>query len=575
MAISMATTVKYLRKGDKGDPGDTGDTGRGVLATGVRYRLNATGSAPIGITAKAVRDVVNETWRLSFRVTTVPNPWSSDAPVPTASQPYLWKYSAILYTDGTIETEGPVCIGQRGDDGTTIKDSITYYCITSTSVIYNDGIYANWDEDELEIMYDNSVQDNEWTSDVIQATEEKPYLWRFSAVGYSDLTIAQEGPVCIGHYGQKGAKGDTGIQGPFIQYRGYWDERTTYYNQKTGNGLYVIDVVWYEDTYYMCIKTNINQNPEDDYNTDSLYWVQANFHDFIAAQLILAENGVIAFSQNQQILLQDADGNITAGAKGQSTNANDIRFWAGTTGTDPDIENAPFRVYEDGAIVGTRIKLTQQTASLTTDTTINKAGVYYYDGHEISKKGTMYLNLNLDSLSNGDSIEIFVVSDEDSTNVDVSGTYIGYSTDYTFRVDSSTDPDYPNRETTPASNYATGKHLLRISIPSSRTYQLRYGVGATMNYSSPAVSYYDDITSIYLANGHIKFTKLGNSVIITDAYGENFFVEVDSIQSVKVKSLSGGSDYTFSKTSSNSLSALFCHYFGQLRLICFSTLGYG
>jgi hypothetical protein len=353
MAISTTTTVKYLRKGDKGDQGDAGDTGRGVLATGVRYRLNASGTTPIGITAKATRDVVNETWRLTFQVTTVPNPWSSDAPVPTAAEPYLWKYSATLYTDGTLDTEGPVCIGQRGDDGNTILDSITYYCLSATATLYDDGIYANWDEGELEVMYDNSVQDNEWTTTAPTPTEEKPYLWRFSAIGYSDLTIASEGPVCIGHYGRDGQRGATGLQGPFIQYRGYWDESTIYYRQTTGNGTLVIDVVWYNDDYYECIKTNVGQNPEDDYNTDSIYWVRADYHDFVATQLLLAENAVIYFAQGQQLLLQDASGNVTAGAKGTSTSAKDIRFWAGTTGTEPDIENAPFRVYEDGSIVAT------------------------------------------------------------------------------------------------------------------------------------------------------------------------------------------------------------------------------
>jgi hypothetical protein len=119
----------------------------------------------------------------------------------------------------------------------------------------------------------------------------------------------------------------------------------------------------------MCLKTNIGQNPETDYNTDSVYWTRANFQEFIASQLLLSENAVITFSQNQQILLQDADGNITAGAKGASTSANDIRFWAGTTGTSPDLEAAPFRVYEDGSVVATKAtvegKVTASSGSFT------------------------------------------------------------------------------------------------------------------------------------------------------------------------------------------------------------------
>jgi hypothetical protein len=254
-----------------------------------------------------------------------------------------------------ISTTTTVRYVRKGADGVTIKDCITYYCVTATATIYNDGIRALWDEDRLEVIYDDSTHDNAWTSSVIQATDDKPYLWRFSATGYSDLSIISEGPVCIGHYGKQGKQG---VQGPYIQYRGEWSKSKIYYNQTTGDDIKAIDVVSYGDDFYMCRKTNIGQNPEDDFNTDSVYWTQANFQEFIATQLLLAKNAVIAFSQGQQILLQDADGNITAGAKGASTSANDIRFWAGTTGTNPDLEAAPFRVYEDGSIVATNARIT-------------------------------------------------------------------------------------------------------------------------------------------------------------------------------------------------------------------------
>jgi hypothetical protein len=46
--------------------------------------------------------------------------------------------------------------------------------------------------------------------------------------------------------------------------------------------------------------------------------------------------------------VKNQEGKVTAGMNGIETVASDIRFWAGAT--IPDIENAPFKVYEDGTI---------------------------------------------------------------------------------------------------------------------------------------------------------------------------------------------------------------------------------
>lgn len=55
------------------------------------------------------------------------------------------------------------------------------------------------------------------------------------------------------------------------------------------------------------------------------------------------------------ILTKDSDDNITAGMIGENTSENDIRFFAGSNMTD--INNAPFRVYEDGKLVAKNAEL--------------------------------------------------------------------------------------------------------------------------------------------------------------------------------------------------------------------------
>ena len=56
------------------------------------------------------------------------------------------------------------------------------------------------------------------------------------------------------------------------------------------------------------------------------------------------------------ILAKDSGNNITAGMIG--SNDNDIRFFAGTSSTDlSDIENAPFKVLEDGTLIATKANI--------------------------------------------------------------------------------------------------------------------------------------------------------------------------------------------------------------------------
>lgn len=80
--------------------------------------------------------------------------------------------------------------------------------------------------------------------------------------------------------------------------------------------------------------------------SDSDVWVEATDFDFVATNLLLAQNAFIDFIGSQGLYLKNGN-NVVAGGQG----GNGIVYWAGTTGSNPDIPNAPFRVYYDGSVV--------------------------------------------------------------------------------------------------------------------------------------------------------------------------------------------------------------------------------
>lgn len=62
----------------------------------------------------------------SADVPTVDNSWSSNALVPTQSQRYLWKFERIYFSDGSVETVGPVNLSIAGQNGRTQYTHIAY-----------------------------------------------------------------------------------------------------------------------------------------------------------------------------------------------------------------------------------------------------------------------------------------------------------------------------------------------------------------------------------------------------------------------------------------------------------------
>lgn len=151
-------------------------------------------------------------------------------------------------------------------------------------------------------------------------------------------------PTIIESEGRRGAA----IRGPYD-----WSSQTV--SRRWCNGEFVsddypedeefIDIVVYNDVYYKCIKSYTGAGR--DAVPPLAYWEQVDErYDFVASNLLLADNAKIKFATNNELYLTDDDGVVTAGAAG----GTGVSFWAGSSGPS----EAPFKVNYDGTMEATK-----------------------------------------------------------------------------------------------------------------------------------------------------------------------------------------------------------------------------
>lgn len=103
---------------------------------------------------------------------------------------------------------------------------------------------------------------------------------------------------------------------------------------------------------YRCLKTHVSSGSITYANTS--YWQRFGANvSAIFTSLIVSKNAKINFLQGNQLLIQKADGTVTAGLSGSDAGKK-VRFWAGAATPD----EAPFRVSESGELVATRVNIT-------------------------------------------------------------------------------------------------------------------------------------------------------------------------------------------------------------------------
>ena len=265
--------------------------------------------------------------------------------------------------------------GQQGPDGQPGEDAVSRWIELSANQVKVDSsgnilpptiaAYAwkqvgeqmpDYDSSTtIKWAYDSSVTSTVYSSPItVNATKSfmtfKLYL--------NGTYIGESETVPILKDGIDGRDGSTGRQGAAIRGPVLWDSssnvnitglepRWFYCGVKSStpeNPLeeQFIDVIMHDGNYYVC-QSNYQQAANATWSSVSSHWTVADASfNFVAANVILAQNAGIDFLTGNQIYLRDASGNITAGASG----GNGISFWAGG---DRDA-SANFIVDSDGNI---------------------------------------------------------------------------------------------------------------------------------------------------------------------------------------------------------------------------------
>lgn len=127
-------------------------------------KVPATGAAGVGI--KEVKEFYTAT--RTYSKPTSEAEWHSDT-IPYdygESKPYLWNYEVIVYTDGREVPTAPAMIGVWGKDGKEIDRIVNFYAISAT---------------DAEIP-----SANDFVETFVAPTVEKPYLWGYEEIHYTD-----------------------------------------------------------------------------------------------------------------------------------------------------------------------------------------------------------------------------------------------------------------------------------------------------------------------------------------------------------------------------------------------------
>lgn len=132
--------------------------------------------------------------------------------------------------------------------------------------------------------------------------------------------------------GADGVQGLQGVKGAAV--RGPVDFSMVTSNRRFCNGqpndsypedALWIDVVIYNDKTYYCT-TSFNYTTSTSWSSCSSNFTESTDFNFVATNLLLANNAKINFASNNELYLLDDDGNVTAGASG----GDGISFWAGS-----------------------------------------------------------------------------------------------------------------------------------------------------------------------------------------------------------------------------------------------------
>lgn len=193
---SIVKLVEDGAPGQNGTDGKDGTDGTNGVNTAIVYLYKRDASAA----------TIDWTTTLTYNFTTkklvtVPVGWSSTIPSGTDPLYVTAATAASAENTDTItpdEWATPVILAQNGQDGNDGTDGVSitavlnYYLATNVST----GV---------------TRQTDGWTEDVQTISSDKPYLWNYEEVKYSNTLSTYTDPCIIGTYGTQGEQGSAGV----------------------------------------------------------------------------------------------------------------------------------------------------------------------------------------------------------------------------------------------------------------------------------------------------------------------------------------------------------------------------
>lgn len=200
--IEPSEWSEIIKLVEDGAPGQNGTDGKdGTDGT------NGVNTAVVYLYKRSATSVtINWTTVLTYnfttkKLTTVPTGWSATIPAGTDPLYVTAATAASAENTDTInpdEWATPVVLAQNGEDGTDGTDGVSitavlnYYLATNLST----GI---------------TRQTEGWTTDIQTISSDKPYLWNYEEVKYSNTLSTYTDPCIIGTYGAQGDPGSAGV----------------------------------------------------------------------------------------------------------------------------------------------------------------------------------------------------------------------------------------------------------------------------------------------------------------------------------------------------------------------------
>lgn len=182
--------------GQNGTDGTDGTDGTNGVNTAIVYLYKRDAAAA----------TIDWTTTLTYNFTTkklvaVPSGWSST--IPSGTDP-LYVTAATAASAENIDTitpdewATPVILAQNGQDGTDGTDGVSITAVVNYYLATN-------------LSADVTRQTEGWTTDIQTISLEKPYLWNYEEVKYSNTLSTYTDPCIIGTYGTQGEQGSAGV----------------------------------------------------------------------------------------------------------------------------------------------------------------------------------------------------------------------------------------------------------------------------------------------------------------------------------------------------------------------------